>query len=90
MLRRSYILWGVALVPSGIQLERRALIPNCRDLIQVRLQKCVDRSRGLILVHVPQFVRNESIENMAVPNVDTMAERNAAGAWSDETRLTCD
>lgn len=59
---------------SSVNFEWRQLIANRRDLRQISCQERSDRAESLILMDVPQFVREKPVGYLALADKDGVTE----------------
>lgn len=74
---RSTIGSGACFEGSGIPFVRGIGVTGLRDMPEVLRQVLADRAGLLVLLHVMQFVRQAALGEVAMPDVDAVAEGQA-------------
>lgn len=68
----------------SIHLERRVVVTNRNDLLQVSWKKGRDGAGTLVLMHMPELMGEQPDGSMAMTNINAMTERQPHHTWAEE------
>jgi hypothetical protein len=68
-----------------VDFQRRVGVPELDNLSKVHPQECGDRTVLLVLMDVPQFVRQKPCVLVPATNEDGVAEGQAHHSWTEQS-----
>jgi hypothetical protein len=84
---RQGTLRSVTFMQLGVHFERRIVVANRRDLLEISRKESSDRSEGLILMDVAKLMRNQSVGYVAAADEDGMAKGESVHVRPEQSGL---